>query len=74
MSSEETDEKTAQVHSTTCSVQGNSDQQPRQSQDPGTYYSNIVSHLIVLVVVAEKLEPLVETERKRCCHTFAHLL
>lgn len=71
MSSEETDGKTAQEHST-CSVPGNSDQQPRQSQDPGTYYSNIVSHLTV-VIGAEKLEPLAETERKRCCHKFAHL-
>ncbi len=71
MSSEETDGETAQMHST-CSVPGNSDQQPRQSQDPGTYYSNIVSHLTVLTA-AEKFEPLAETERKRCCHTFAYL-
>jgi hypothetical protein len=71
MSSEETDGETAQMCST-CSVPGNSDQQPRQSQDPGTYYSNIVSHLTVLAG-AGKLEPLAETERKRCCHTFGHL-
>lgn len=70
MSSEEADGTTAQMHSTR-SVPGNSDQQPHQSQDPGTYYSNTVSHLTVLVG-AEKLEPLAETERKRCCHTFAH--
>src|SRR5258707_8531651 len=71
---EETDGKTAQMHST-CSVPENSDQQPRQSQDPGTYYSNTVSHLTVLAGAAEKLfeQPLAETERKRCCHTFAHL-
>ena len=55
-----------------CSVLGNSDQQPHRSQDPGTYCSNIVGHLTVLAG-AEKLEPLAETERKRCCHTFAHL-
>jgi hypothetical protein len=71
MSTEETDGKTAQMHST-CSALENSDQQPHQSQDPGTYYSNIVSHLIVLAV-AEKLEPLAESEHKRRCHTFAHL-
>jgi hypothetical protein len=70
MSSEETDGKTAQMHSKCSVVQGNSDQLPHQSQDPGTYYSNIVSHLTVLAG-AEK--PLAETERKRCCHTFAHL-
>ena len=71
MASEETDGKTAQMHST-CSVPCNSDQQPRQSQDPGTYYSNIVGHLTVLTG-AEKLESLAEIERKRRSHTFAHL-
>jgi hypothetical protein len=54
-------------------VPGNSDQQPRQSQCPGTCYSNTVSHLTVLVGAAGKIEPLAETERRRCCHTIAHL-
>jgi hypothetical protein len=69
---EEADGKMAEVHSTS-SVRGNFDQQPRQSQDPGTYYSNTVSHLTVLADAAGKDEPLAETERKRYCHTFAHL-
>ena len=72
MTVEEADVATAQVHSTS-SVPDNSDQQPRQSQDPGTYYSNIVSHLTVLAGAAGKGETLAETERKRCCCRFAHL-
>jgi hypothetical protein len=68
---EEADGKVG-VHPTS-SVQENFDPQPRQSQDPGTYYSNTVSHLTVLAGVAEKDEPRAESERKRRCHTFAHL-
>lgn len=66
------DEADGQLYSTSY-VPGNSDRQPRQSQYPGTCYSNTVSHLTVLVGAAGKVEPLAETERKRCCHTIAHL-
>jgi hypothetical protein len=69
---EEADGERAQLHSTSYYVPGNSDRRPRQSQYPGTCYSNTVSHLTVLVGAGGKVEPLAETERKRCCHTIAH--